>query len=467
MDIVQYDDKTSFIFGLNWTPLDSALKKNVQIKEFLKQGYNQKIVLKNDDTVTYGLAVSDDFYKKNKTKKYSAAAAIANIPRFVGSTTLIVMEEEGDAGNVVALIGLIKGNIVLDCLVSVSRFSEYYENYRSRCFRANVNERIFGSLITLSLNLAGDFAWSNLIPDKKSDDHPPKTYQLSGLRTDFVFYALGALLMAAFVAYSAWFAWSWWEESIAAREMRRQALLNSPEAKYQKAITQIIGGKQFKATEVLGSVASQLGAFPVNFAGFTLEKMACSADSIKPLFLCNVTWKSAGGTYADFASAAPKEWTNILSTNVIDLKDEVSVSHTPKLGSSADKNYPDYRRVTHDYILQIPKEKLADRKNWLKDTDVYLKANELDVSLASLGWKPTFSAAQVQGLPSGMSQEQANKIASAIYGISFSLKGAPYWMTDVVPKISSELVLNNFLLQFSGLAVTFSTTGVIYVNKNN
>jgi hypothetical protein len=465
VDIVQYDEKTSFIFGLNWTVLDPSLKKDVQIKEFLKQGYDKKIIIKNDDTVTYGLAVADDFYKKDKTKKYSAAAAIANTPRFEGATALIVIEEEGDHSNVVAMVGLIKGNIVLDCMIPVSRFSEYYEGFRAKCFRANVTEKIYGSLIDLVLNLVDEFSWDNLLVQKNSLAHPKRNTALSTLRSAFILYFAAALMALALVAYLVFYAWTWWEDSNLAKESRRNALLNSPEVKYQRAVNEITGGKHFKAVDVIPSIAAEFGSFPVNFSGYTLDLITCEADKSKGGYLCNLTWRSIGGTYRDFTSAAPKKWTNIASSNVYEQKGDKPIVHKTNEIPVTAKSIPDYKKLTHDYFFKAPSSILKNRRDWLLETDLYLRANEMDVNYGSIGWKPTLSKVEVQGIPPGMSKEDAQKAQTAIYGSAFELKGAPYWMIELIPNISSELVINKFSILFNSNAMQFSTSGVVYVNK--
>ena len=465
MDIVQYDEKTSFIFGLNWTVLDPSLKKDVQIKEYLKQGYDKKIIIKNDDVLTYGLAVVDDFYKKDNTKKYSAAAAIANTPRFEGATALIVIEEEGDHGNVVAMIGLIKGNIVLDCLIPVARFSEYYEGFRAKCFRANVTEKIYGSLIDLVLNLSDDFSWGNFLAQRNSPAHPKRNTALSTLRSAFIWYLGAALVALALVVYLIFYGWNWWQESVLAKEARRNALLNSPEVKYQKAVQAITAGQHFKASLIIPALMKEFGSFPVTFSGFSLESVNCEVNPEKSGFLCNLTWKSIGGTYRDFVNAAPKEWAHIASSNVYETKGDKPFAHKENEIPSNSKNIPDYKRLTHDYFFKGTTERLRARGEWANEADLYLKANEMDVNYGAIGWKPTLSKADVQGIPSGMSKEDAQKAQTAIYGSSFDLKSAPYWMAELIPTVSPELVLNRFSLLFSGSGMQISTSGTIYVNK--
>lgn len=458
MDLVQYDDKTSFIFGLSWSQLDPNQKKNAQIKEFLAQGFNRQVTLKNEDTVSLGLGVADDAFKKNKTKKYSAAAAIANIERFSGTSSLFVIEEEGDDRALVALVGLINGNVVLDVLVDLKRFSEYYDSYQARCFRNNVTPKIYGSVQSLALNLSGPFSWGNLVVDKKSDFNPHKNFALSTLRTEILLYLFLGVVAVLVIAYAGWYGYNWWRDSETEQEAKRQALLNSPEVKYRQALVEILNKPQFKLNTVLPDIEREFHDFPTRFAGFGLQGIECKADPKLAQFNCVIAWHSLGGTFREFTERAPKEWFKF---------DSVNMQSKTKTAYGENGIFPDYKIINHQYIFKTSKEPLELRTQWMSSAEFYVRANDFYVNSRGFdGWEgASYGGVVVQGIPVGMTPGEAERALNAIYGISWEMKYMPYLLADLLPRMSPDLTIKQFSFRFPDKQVLFSASGVSYVTK--
>jgi hypothetical protein len=120
--VLQITDHEIVVFGLAWRVLDSMEPRGQQINKMREQGAKFAISFKNDASEeNFGVSLDSELgANAKKVRLISGAAQIAKHPLCLEREgVLITIEEPGSEGHpaVVAVVGVLRGNVVLDEIV--------------------------------------------------------------------------------------------------------------------------------------------------------------------------------------------------------------------------------------------------------------------------------------------------------------------------------------------------------------
>lgn len=454
-------DSIAFAFGFTWQALDPVESKRAKLQELMAQGNRWKAGFKNNGVEYLGVS-KDDFTPLPKIKTLSGAALMANHPKLVGRTVWIVMEEplsdelpaedqeEGAAKpssgprSEMVVVGLVKGNIVVDDYVDTDGYKHQFAVFVDRCAKAKAKHITVGTSYTLG-RVAEQYTWEEFFPNKANKAVHVTTLE-PGIYGRVVW---GAVIFAA-ISGLVWgyVAYDNAQKAKAERERREREKRNLP-ALYTAAVAEILAQPTLRANSAFAELRNQLHSFPLERAGWKLRQVDCQAITAD----CIATWSNElmHGTNRGFAAAAPKEWGAITFT-------------------------ADGKQATHGLPFKLTTARLPARDTWPTDRNFLLKQFSQWQSYWIVGFHPELGAQpHVIGLVPGLDESMAAALPDAVTTRTWAIAETPWYLSegfDRSPEKGDANLPDSVTVEHIGVKVDkkdqqmkFEANGAIYENK--
>lgn len=430
--------KDVYVSGMNWVVADPFESKHTLISGFILDGAKHAITYKNGSDLNYGL-LPDIHDEKLADCRFISLANMAGInPLFKGATVLLMLENGVNQEGTGIAIGMLNGNIVLDCVIDSKNADSKLENFAGLCERSSRAFVLWGNFPHVGKDFDKPFSYSELIANKKN----AKRSVLAPLKSNRVFLMVSAAIAAIILIIFVNLTWDWYvQRKKDLVESLRQAQL-SPDAQYQTAISAFLAKKHFIANSGAKQIKEQINSIPSSLGGWKLHSIACELPS------CVLTWVNAGGSFDGFKSAAPKEWVNI----------------TPAVGGSL---IGDLKTLTHQLTLSLTPMELPSRSQWLNATELAWKIGNDWQKLSSLGWSGELKLPDLREIPPGVVVAAVRNNPHAVWGINWSVINQPIWLIDGLFEFSPSVVIEKFNVSVDekNRAVVFGASGIAYVKK--
>lgn len=435
MDILNISPKVALAFGLRWRPLDPYLSKHKQITEWRGEGYRSCATYKLSGGTYVGMLQYE--VKKGEPTNYSAAAIAAAHPRLRGTSALVLIEVPNDQTPVVAVIGLVNGEVVRDQLARPGEVAG---------IRAAFAKQVPGNFVVWGLAYDIDDVEQRLTLEDLVGKGPSAGSKLQPLRSSRVPVIVGTVFALGAVAGLGVYAWQGYQEQLRKTELMALAQQNTPEVQYRKSVAALLAQPVVPLAESIILMRDAIRDLPTHHEGFELSKVTCDVASDA----CTVLWKrteKVGATVDDFRNTAQPGWDAVGPSGQTDVVMQIKVV--------------------------FPKVK-PDRSKWPR-YDAWVERNVARWQfLAPGGWKADIGARSLQAAPPGLTPQQINMLSNtpdAVFAAPLTVNLQAWWYADADPDspIQVDLLGPNTVVQgpmevsIVGKDVSFTVNGLSYV----
>ncbi|MGT2457763.1 type 4b pilus protein PilO2 [Cupriavidus basilensis] len=442
MQIVKLDKRRALAFGMSWATTD-ALSRGEQLRRARRDGSRVMASFSGVKGAKGARSGDDNFghakaFKAPKgVKAYSAAGQLGVHPKWSGATVLVVLEEDGGAhaNSMTALVGLLRGNVILDAVTTPADAGRLIDNYRQRCMQANAEYILIGKA-KITEGLRERFDWNDFIPPSTSRFKSAATVPVRPLNPNstWVLAAAGALLcVTGGVAYYTWQDHLEEEQRLQEKRAREQ---EDPAFLYRRSATVLLAVPYLRANSEVSAVRTAIKDIPVLVAGWQLKDIDCTAAG------CRATWSRKDGTYAEFDAHALPEWQPLTLSE-------------------------DLRTITHALPVKLHPVPLPKRGDW-PTSRAFLKAEASRWQRLidpSIGLNISLAAPQVMAIPPGKEAKQFANVPDLIYGAKWEVKDSPWWTSDLFDKAPDNMTIEAIKVAFDGKQMKYTTNGIAYVQK--
>jgi len=152
---------------MNWVVSDPFESMNTQISGYILDGAKYFTKYKNGTDVNYGLLqdINDENLAGCRFVSLGKLAGINYL--FKGATVMLLLENSLSSDGTGIAIGILNGNIVMDCAVDREDAATKLEDFASLCERSSRTFLLWGDFPGVSREYDEDFALTGLIADKK------------------------------------------------------------------------------------------------------------------------------------------------------------------------------------------------------------------------------------------------------------------------------------------------------------
>lgn len=429
--VIQINDRHALAFGLSWQVLDPMESKAKQTRSIRAEGAKWQASFKSDGEVNFGSAKELRLPAKLKTLSGAGQAAIH--PEWKGKTVLILLEEPGHEGqpNEVAVIGLLKGNVLYDLLVPVDEVRSIRQSFFSDCERANTHPQTIGKSITM-YPVEMPFAWDDLLPRKKGKFGSTETVAVTPLRADLPNWVVPTVVMAI-VAGGGYSYYQQEAEKALKRKLSSQKV--DPLVLYEQSVSQLLAQPVAPAAETLQVLREQLKDMPTQIAGWQLTSINCSATGS-----CLVEWDRKEGTYKEFLEYAPKDFGSV-------------------------NLQPEGLKLVHSLQFTFPQKPLPARDKWPSEQDFILETVSKWQRYWDIDFKPAMRAPQLMGVPPSVTPAAVMGSPNAVWASNWDVKGAKWWMAEGLDTLPENVALTNVVVSYAANEINFEAGGLAYVRK--
>lgn len=438
--VIQIDDKHAFAFGLSWQTLDSMMSRSSQIRD-MRQNSEARWIASFKVNGQENIGYAKSLVLPPNVVTLSAAGQVALSRACHGKTVLILLEEQGEAGqfNDVGVIGLINGNVIHDAFVKTNEVDEICRRFSEQCARAGAEFITMGKTITLA-PVQTSIEWSDLLPPPpgkgiarfKSRGTVPVVALKADIPSWVMFSAIGTLVAGAGL-------WYWQEVS---SENDRLRLLNTQKAPdpaqlYADSIAKVLAEPVLPAKAAFAELREQLRAekFPMHLGGWKLERIICGVPG------CSASWTREQGTFAEFVERAPQSW------------GEVQLD-------------PEGTRVLHNVPIKLTKAALQPVAEWLTEREFRLADYSKWQKYASAKFGASARPAALIGVPPSVQPNQAATFPNAVWALDWEVREAEWWMSETLDTMPAGATVETITLSFGGSVIKFEAKGKVYVRKN-
>jgi hypothetical protein len=430
--VIQINDRHALAFGLDWIVLDPMLSKDKQTAALRRKGANWQALCKATEEPNFGFAANLALPPRLKTLSGAGQAAIH--PRIRGKTVLLLLEEPGPEGseNEVAVVGLLRGNVVIDRLVHASEVHSIRQSFFESCARADAKFKLFGRTITVD-PVEEAFSWTDLLPPSRKEKRKGQTaVPISALRADLPNWVVPAVAAAAAIGVS-----YYWYGAHSAEKLRLklQAKKADPMLVYAQAAKALLSQPIVPAGEALFAMRAQLRDIPTAFAGWNLTSINCDVSGA-----CVFEWNRKLGTYQEFVERAPKKWEGISLA-------------------------PEGNKISNGYQVAMPKKSLPPREKWPLEIDFIRDTVSRWQRFSDIGFKPTLKSATLAAVPPSIQPATVMASPAAIYSAEWDVRSAKWWMAEGLQSLPATVGLSSLSLHFTPTDVLFDAGGTAYVRK--
>lgn len=439
--VIQIDDRYAFAFGLAWQTLDTMMSRSSQLLE-LRQNFDARWIASFKAQGQENIGYAKSLTLPAKITTLSAAGQVAISPACKGKTVLVLLEEEGQEGqlNDVGVVALINGNVVHDAFVKTSEVDNIRRRFQEQCARADAEFVTMGKTITLpAVNTR--LEWEQLLPSApgkglarfKAVQSVPVIVFKADIPTWLLLSVAGTLVVGGG-------AWYWQEttaESDRLRQLSQQNQAPDPAQLYAQSAAQLLAQPVMHANVVMRELRNQLKEqkFPTSQAGWNLAKIDCGIAG------CSALWSRAQGTYQEFVDRAPASWGEI-------------------------QFHPDGTRLMHNVPVKLSTAPLRPMSDWTTERQFQLTEQSKWQKYESVKFMPKLQPAGLMAVPPSVQPQIAATLPSAVYAARWEVKDAQWWMVDALDTTPDNVTVELVTVLYSGSQINFNAEGKVYVRKN-
>lgn len=439
--------KIALGFGLDWRPLDSFTSTHQQITEWRADGFEYRARFRTPAGTYYGLTPRFDAADAGKAKIYSAGALAAVHPQVRGKTAVIVIEvrtgeEDDHANNVVAVIGLVQGEVRLEDLVSPGDIQGCIRRFTGQ-LKPDDRPLYMGEVWTAPVLIELPLTLDQLLGNKLSS-----MAEVGPLRSSRAPALMAGVAVMGLLVYGGMQLWNGHVEKQARERVQRLAGQNDPQTLYRNAVTQLLQQPVVPLADAVAVMRDALNDFPVEHAGWSLIKVSCTPLSDS----CLMTWRRdplTGVNVDDFRALAPASWEGIGAASITDL--------------------------AMSYRVNFTKHKL-DRTEWPTMAEFRERSMNSWQFLSASGWKAELGSSTIQAAPPGMTPQQLGALSAmpeAVFAAPISIGSQPFWYAKEDPDspVRASLlgrhtvVQGDIELSLQEGNVYFTANGMTYVQR--
>lgn len=454
MQWIQLDKRRALAFGLLWSTTD-ALSRGEQLRKAYRDGArfmasfpavkDVEGVRLSDDNVAYGKP--KEWRLPKGVKAYSAAGQLAIHPKWRGTTVLVQLRADSgpQGGGLLALVGLLRGNVILDAVASVAEAGRLIDAFRERCLQASQSYRAIGSVEIAHEPLTERFDWSDFFPAAPSQGglqrrlawlHSPRAVKILPLKRgrSVGWLTAGGIALAAVSSLSYVAHMREAEE----REMRERAAREQqdPAHLYRDSVQRLLTTPILRAGTTVATIRESIKRIPVLLAGWKLKEIACTQAG------CNAVWTRNHGTYAEFDASAWPEWQPLVLSE-------------------------DLQTITHRVPVELRAEMLPNRETW-PTVQEFLKAEASRwqrLTAKEIGLQIALEKEQIRAIPPGAEPSQFVAVPGLVYGANWAITSSPWWIAELFDQAPANMTLSNLKVEFNGKTMSFTSNGIVYVRK--
>lgn len=437
--VIQFDDEHAFAFGMTWLTLDPMMSRASQLKEFRSE-YGAQWIAAYKVHGQENLGYAKTLVLPTKIQTLSAAGQVAISDACRGKTVLVLLEEEGNAGdgNDVGVIALINGNVVHDAWVKAAGVGEIRQKFQEQCARAGTEFVTMGRTVTLS-GVEQRLEWSDLLPKARgtgmSKFKKVESVPVVELKADIPGWVLALALSLGVIAAGFWF----WDHSAAEKNRRaqlaRQQKAPDPAQLYAASAAQFLAQPILPAGQALRELQNQLKSrkFPMQLAGWDLARLDCSNAG------CAALWARKFGTYQEFVDRAPKEWGQVQLFN-------------------------DGTKIAHALPFKLPTASLPSVGKWPSERDFELTVLSKWQRYSDIKFKADLQPIALMAVPPSVQPQAAASLPNALWAMKWAVKDTQWWMSEALFNLPNNVSLDSVSLVF-GPEINFNAEGKVYVRK--
>ncbi|KAA0178812.1 type 4b pilus protein PilO2 [Cupriavidus gilardii] len=455
MQWIQLDKRRALAFGLLWSTTD-ALSRGEQLRKAHRDGARFMASFPavksvegarlSDDNVAYGKP--KDWRLPKGVKAYSAAGQLATHPKWRGTTVLALLRADSSnqgGGALLALVGLLRGNVILDAVASVAEAGRLIDAYRERCLQASQSYRAIGSVELAREPLTDRFDWSDFFPAASIERgrlrqfawwRSQKPVEIQPLKQGrpLGWLVAGGLTLAAVSSFSYVAHMREAEE----REMRERAAKEQqdPVLLYRDSVQRLLSTPILRAGTTVATIRESIKQIPVLLAGWKLKEIACTQAG------CNAVWTRNHGTYAEFDASAWPEWRPLVLSE-------------------------DLQTITHRVPVELRAEMLPDRETW-PTVQGFLRAEASRwqrLTAKEIGLQIALEKEQIRAIPPGTEPSQFVAVPGLVYGANWAITSSPWWVSELFDQSPPNMTVSNLKVEFNGKTMSFTSNGIVYVRK--
>lgn len=440
MQIIQLNTKTALAFGMSWSTTD-ALSRADQLRRAYRDGGRYmasfagvkagKGARASDDNFGY----AKEFKAPKGVKTYSAAGQLGVHPKWRGATILVVIEEpaEINPNGMIAIVGLLRGNVIVDAIASRGDAGRLIDTYRQRCMQANAEYRQIGSP---GAGVAEAFDWGDFIAPAPGRFKSRALVKIQPLKPGNKLAWVGAGALVGAAGFAVYFVIDQQAQDAKRLSEARAREQDDPAYQYQQSSQRLLTTPTLRANTSLREIRNAIKDMPVLLAGWKLNAITCGITG------CRVTWKRNEGTYAEFDALAWPEW------RPLTLSDDLNT-------------------ISHSIPLRLVGTALPARSTWPKKVDFLRSETSRWQRLTdkSIGLNITLSADEVMALPPGKDARQFANVPDLIYGAKWAISSSPWWTGELFDTSPDNMTVESVKVEFDGKQMQYTTNGIVYVQK--
>jgi len=359
----------------------------------------------------------------------SAAGQLGVHPKWRGATVLLILDT--DQGGTVAVVGLLKGNVIVDAVAQQGDANRLIDHYRQRCRQANEEYKQIGSRD----DAIEPFDWHDFIPATGSRWRKAALVKIQPLKQDSKLAWAGACGLVVVAAAGALYVFDMQSQREQRLRLARANEQEDPATLYRASSQELLLKPALRANVAVREIREGINAINVTRSGWKLTKVDCSGTG------CAVTWTRNEGTYAEFDEHAPEEW------RPLRLSDDLLT-------------------ITHRLPFKLTAVPLPDPKTWPTSAEfLRTEASRWQRLMPeAIGLKPALQPAEIQAVPPGKDARQFERLPNALYGRKWSFTG-PWWTSELLDHSPDNMGIDSLTVSFDGKALTYMANGIIYVQQ--
>lgn len=427
--VLEISDRETLVFGLSWRVLDSMEPRGLQVNKLREQGakffvsYKSEIGEENFGT-TDGLEVAAG---QKKVRFISGAAQIARHAACIErEAVLITIEEPGSANHsaVVAVVGVLHGNVVLDEVVSPDQVQAKREWFLGEASKRQIRSSQVGGLAFTIPDVDFSMVWIDVLATRMPSLPllPKSQYQLAVLAPQIspkVIQVGAALCGVVAVGFAGWQGFDLWKSAEAKKRAAMARKAPDPLIIYQQSVQALLSTAIWPAKTSLPKILEEINAQVPSFrrGGWALDAVKCEAASS----LCVYSWHREKGTMATFRdSLGTQKWDSI-------QYGMTSITATKKVAMSG--------------VI------LPARQAWLDSDHYYITERSLWTRWQDIGVKFTYGDPAIAALPSGILEGQIASSPVLMRSLAWKIEG-PLWSRSVMDALPESTTLQTLDLIF-------------------
>lgn len=427
--VLQITDHDIVVFGLTWRVLDSMEPRGQQVNKLRDNGAKFSVSFKNENTEE-NLGVSNDIdlgSNPKNTRLISGAAQIARHKECVSrDAVLVTIEVPGTDGHaaVVAVVGVLRGNIVLDEIVTPGEVQAKREWFLGEASNRQIRLSEVGGVAYSIPDVDFPLAWEDILATRAPGLPllPKSQYLITALAPQInpkVLKVGAALCSLIVVGVAGWQGYEFWKASVAKKKAAMARKAPDPQVIYQQSVQALLDTPIFPAKTSFALILQEIGRQVPVFrrSGWVLEAVKCEAEST----VCVYSWRRVKGTMATFRdSAVTENWDSV----------EYGVSS-----------------ITTTKKMLLNKTSLPERQSWLGMDRYSINERSVWTRWQDLGVKFSYGEPAVAGIPMGIAEAQIASSPVLVRSLAWKLEG-PAWSFKVLHELPGAATLQSLSLSF-------------------